>query len=187
MPERKKRFPDFSSIEPKTVLGDRAQRLETEWLLLAAGDEQDGMGFMTINWGGFGYLWHRPLAMIVVRESRNTLPYILRHNSFSLNVFDGTYKDKLLYCGRASGKNEDKAAKCGFTPSFQDGVPFFEEASEALVCKVMYSGKIEEANFIERKILEEWYSGEKHGGDMHRFFLASIETVLRNNGTTGLC
>lgn len=186
MPERKKRFPDFSAIDPKAVLGDRAHRLETEWLLLAAGDEQNGVGCMTINWGGFGYLWHRPLAMIVVRESRHTLPHILNTNQFSLNAFDAAYRDKLLYCGRVSGKTEDKIAKCGFTPAFQDGVPYFREASETLVCSVMYSGKIDEANFVERKILDEWYSGEKHGSDMHRFFLASIKTVLRKEETPGL-
>lgn len=171
----------FAECSPKTVTADCTRRLEKEWMLLTAGTAAQGVGTMTVNWGAFGYLWHRDLAMVVVRKSRNTLPLIESTGAFSLALFDESHREQLSYCGKISGKHEDKIARCQFTTLFSDGVPYFAEAHTVLICRVMYAGELDKAGFIERNILEEWYAKGVHNGDMHRMFLASIEKVLRKN------
>lgn len=169
----------FIAQSPKDRIGDCAQKLETSWMLLTAGNPESGPATMTISWGGFGYLWHKSLAFVVVRKSRHTLPYIEQNNAFSLSLFDEQYRDRLTYCGRVSGVREDKIAHCGFTTAFSGQVPFFIQARTVLVCSVMYAGDIEEAKFMQPAIFQQWYTTGEHAGDMHRFFCASVDQVLQ--------
>lgn len=174
------RIPEgFTAQSPKERIGDCAHRLETSWMLLTAGNPQTGVATMTINWGGFGYLWHRSLAFVVVRKSRHTLPFIEGNKAFSLSLFDEEYRDKLTYCGRVSGAREDKIAHCGFSTVFAGTVPLFTQARTVLLCSLMYAGDIEEAKFVQPEIFEKWYATGEHKGDMHRFFCASVDQVLQ--------
>ena len=172
-------IPGWSGISPYEIMGNSTRRLEKEWMLLTSGNPAEGAATMTINWGMFGFLWNRPAVFVAVRKSRHTLPFIERNKSFSLGVFAESYKDKLLFCGRNSGRDVDKISHCGFSTLFAGEIPFFAEAESVLLCRVAYSGNIIEDEFIDRSVYADWYSHGVHAGDMHTFFIASVTGALK--------
>ena len=46
-----------------------------EWMLITAGTPEN-FNMMTASWGGFGWLWNKPVAFIFVRPERFTFPLI---------------------------------------------------------------------------------------------------------------
>ena len=44
-------------------------KFDKEWALLTAGDSSK-FNTMTISWGGFGTLWHKPVITVYVRKNR---------------------------------------------------------------------------------------------------------------------
>ena len=62
---------------------------------------------------------------------------------FSLCVLPETYRKELAYCGKVSGRDEDKIAKCGFTVKHNNGVPFFKESRLVINCKKLYAQQMQ--------------------------------------------
>ena len=72
---------DISQVEmnPFTSIG-------LDDFLLSAGDES-GWNTMTAGWGGLGYMWGKPCCFVFVRESRYTLSFMDKFDSFSVSFF----------------------------------------------------------------------------------------------------
>ena len=84
------------NCNPFTLIGD-------EWMLVSAGNEASGYNTMTASWGGLGVIWNKPVATIYIRPQRYTKTFIDSQETFSLCVFDESYKKQLGYLGRVSG------------------------------------------------------------------------------------
>ncbi len=169
----------WNRISPREIMASSTQKLDKEWMLLTAGSASRGVATMTINWGMFGFIWNRDAVFIAVRKSRHTLPFIEENRAFSLGVFSEPYREKLTFCGRNSGFQVDKIKHCGFSTAFAGDIPFFIEADSVLLCRVMYSGDITEKGFIDQSAYADWYTHGVHTGDMHTFFIASVEDAIR--------
>ena len=141
-------------------------------LLLAAGDYDAGtFNFMTVGWGGIGYFWRRPLAMIMVRPSRYTYEFVERYPDFTLNLFPEEYSEKVAWCGANSGRQVDKVKHTGLTPTAGRRVaaPAFAEAELVLECRKVYWSELEPAHFLA-DFIEDNYPAK----DYHRLYLGEI-------------
>ena len=96
--------------------------LGKEWMLVSAGNEQDGCNTMTISWGHLGCLWgnNDPTAVIYLRPSRYTKTFVDKEEYFTLCVMDKSFKKQMAYLGSVSGRDEDKITKAGLTKVFAD-------------------------------------------------------------------
>ncbi len=114
-----------------------------KWMLLTAGDFKSGdFNPMTISGGFLGFIWNKPMAMVVVREQRHTLKFLERYPDFTLCAFPETFKEKLTFCGSKSGKDCDKVKEAGLIPVAASKVaaPAFEGAELVFECRKVYSG-----------------------------------------------
>ena len=154
-----------------------------EWMLLTAGNEENGYNTMTISWGHMGAMWGLaerklnmglPTVVVYARPKRYTKEFVDREGFFTLSVFDDTYKKALGYLGSHSGRDEDKVAKVGLTPMFTDGTTCFEEAKMVLVCRKLYHAPLLENGFVDADIVKENYP-EK---DFHEMYVGEIVKVL---------
>lgn len=145
-----------------------------EWMLLTAGNEENGYNTMTCSWGHIGSIWGTgggwPTAICYVRPQRFTKEFVDREEYYTLAFFGETYKKDLAYLGSHSGKDEDKLAKTGLTPVFRDGVTFFEEASLVLVCRKVYQAPLKEEYFVDKTIVEQHYPRK----DFHDLYIGQI-------------
>ena len=166
----------FKQISPEELNQNPFVVIGSEWMLIAA--EKGGKtNAMTASWGGVGIMWGKPAAFVFIRQTRYTKEFVDAGDHFTLNFFGGKFKKELGYFGRVSGRDEDKIAKTGMNVSTIENVPVFDDATTVLVCRKMYTQKLDEASFIDRKVLEQNYEiGSSES--MHSIYIAEIEKVL---------
>lgn len=146
-----------------------------DWMLITA--EKDGkVNTMTASWGGVGVIWNKNVATVYIRKSRYTKEFIDDGEEFSLCILPEQYRQELSYCGKVSGRNEDKVAKCGFTVKHQAAVPYFEESRLVLVCKKLYAQELNRQSFTKghESIADTCYGDN----DWHVMYIAEIQTIL---------
>ena len=144
---------------------------EPGWLLLTAGENRTGgYNSMTVSWGALGVIWHRPMAMVVVRPHRYTYEFIERCDTFSLCAFDDSYRPALELLGTLSGRDSNKMTDCGLTPLALTRIscPGFDEAKLILECRKMYFGDLDPKHFLADFIAEHYK------GDYHRMYFGEV-------------
>ena len=158
---------DISQVEmnPFTSIGQ-------DDFLLSAGDESS-WNTMTAGWGGRGYMWGKPCCFVFVRESRYTLSFMDKFDSFSVSFFPPEKKNILSFCGSHSGRDTDKAKGAGLTPVFLDDTVAFEEANLTFTLKKLSKHFIDKDGFISPEIKERWYKND----DYHYMFIGEIKNV----------
>lgn len=166
----------FKQISPEELNQNPFVAIGSEWMLIAA--EKGGKtNAMTASWGGVGIMWGKPAAFVFIRQTRYTKEFVDAGDHFTLNFFGGKFKKELGYFGRVSGRDEDKIAKTGMNVSTVENVPVFDDATTVLVCRKMFTQKLDEAGFIDRKVLEQNY--EIGSSDfMYSIYIAEIEKIL---------
>ncbi|MDR2656044.1 MAG: flavin reductase family protein [Oscillospiraceae bacterium] len=146
--------------------------LDDEWMLISA--EKDGKAnTMTASWGGFGILWSKPVAYIVLRPQRYTKEFVDAAERFSLSFFGGGQKKALGYLGTVSGRDSDKISQTGLTLKSENGVPYFEEAKTVLVCKKLFRQPMTAESFVVPEVARVNYPG----GDFHTLYIGEIEQI----------
>ena len=145
-----------------------------DWFLFTA--EKDGkVNTMTASWGGLGVMWGKDVAFVVIRPQRYTKEFIDTADTFSLSFFAEQDKSKLAYCGKVSGRNEDKIKNAGLTVTTCDNTPYFEEAKTVLICKKLFNQELNSDSFVDPEILKRWYPEN----DLHTLYIAEITHVLK--------
>ncbi len=161
-------------IKPADFAEKTFSLIGNEWMLITAGDQKK-CNTMTASYGSFGILFGKPVAQIYVRPERFTYQFLENQSYFSLSFFCEEYRKQLQYCGRASGRDEDKIATCGFTTQFdENGVPYFEEARLNLICRKIYAQDLDEALLSDEKIKQAVYSS----GGVHRMYVGEITDIF---------
>lgn len=164
----------FTEMKAKDLNMNPFTSFNNQWALLTA--EKDGkVNTMTVSWGGTGILRNKEVATVYIRPQRYTKEFVDNSDTFSLSFFSEEYKDKLTYCGRTSGRDEDKIAKTGLTVSHSDGIPFFEEAESVLLVKKLFVTEMKEENFIDKSLVPANYANN----DFHSIYIGEIVKALK--------
>ncbi len=149
---------------------------DTGWFLLSCGDfAAKHFNSMTISWGGFGTMWDRPIAMVVVRPTRYTFEFINQYDNFTLCAFSRDYRKALSLLGSKSGRDGDKIAESGLTPCAAAHVssPIFQEAELVVECRKLYWQDFDPSHFLDQKIFESYPQP-----NYHRMFYGEIISVV---------
>ena len=165
----------FVEIAP-TTLGDNVfQVIGRDAMLITAGTPAH-FNTMTASWGGWGHLWHRDVTFCFVRPQRHTLSFMEQAEYYTLCFFDKEHQAALDYCGSHSGRDVDKIAATGLTPTVDaTGAVYFAEARLALVCRKLYAQDLTADSFVDRAIIGEAYPE----ADFHRMYVGQIVHCLR--------
>lgn len=163
---------EFKTFETKEFQGNPFEMLDKEWMLVTAGKSGD-YNTMTASWGGFGFIWGKPVVMAVVRQSRYTLEFMEKYDYFTCSFFASEYRKALNLCGTKSGRGIDKAKEAGLTPIEVPGISAvtFEEARLTFVIRKLLHQDLSEQAFVDKELYTVNYSD----GDIHRLFIGAIE------------
>ena len=161
---------NFSSIDIYSIKDNVFDMLNNEWMLITAG-VPEGYNTMTASWGGFGFLWRKPIATTYIRPQRYTFQFAEKHDTFSLSFFGKGYRKALNFCGSKSGRDYDKALETGLTPVLTpNGNIAFQESRLIFDCKKLYADDIKPEFFIEKELDGSIYPTK----DYHRFYIGEI-------------
>lgn len=161
-------------IKPEELKDNPFKLVGSDWMLITAGTP-DSFNTMTASWGGFGVLWNKNIAWCVVRPTRYTYGFMEKAESFSLSFFTEDYRKALSLCGSKSGRDIDKAAAAGLTPTpgKLEGTTTFEQARLVIECRKLYYQDIDPAHFLDASIDRNY--PEK---DYHRMYIGEIINCL---------
>lgn len=148
--------------------------LKDKWMLITASKPDGTVNTMTASWGGFGVMWNKEVAFIVIRPQRYTREFVESSDSFSLTFFDKSYLKDLGYLGKVSGRDENKIERTNLAVVTKDNTPYFQEAKNVIFAKKLFVQRIEENAFLDNSIIERWYP-EK---DFHYLYIAEITKIL---------
>ncbi|MDR1707681.1 MAG: flavin reductase family protein [Prevotella sp.] len=148
--------------------------LKDKWMLITASKPDGTVNTMTASWGGFGVMWNKEVAFIVIRPQRYTREFIESSDFFSLTFFDKSYLKDLSYLGKVSGRDENKIEKTKLIVATENSIPYFQEANNIIFAKKLFVQRIEENAFLDNSIIERWYP-EK---DFHYLYIAEITKIL---------
>ena len=168
--------------------GSPVRRIADEWALITAGNTAANAGnwnTMTASWGALGELWNKDAAFVFIRPGRHTRAFVDDNVLFTISFFNEKYKKALDFCGEKSGRDCDKAGETGLTPIvFGEGIASgriagaiaFQEASEIIVCRKIYTHDIDPAHFLDPSI-----AGNYPKKDYHRMYVGEVLAMLTAN------
>ena len=78
-------------INPEQIGKTPFELIGKDWMLITA-QNGEKTNTMTASWGGFGVMWNKNVAYIVLRPQRYTKEFIDNSETFSLTFFDEKYK-----------------------------------------------------------------------------------------------
>lgn len=164
---------DFTKINVKDFTPD-SFGLKNKWMLVTASKPDGTVNTLTASWGGFGVMWNKEVAFVVIRPQRYTREFIESSESFSLTFFDNSHKKALSHLGNTSGRDEDKIAAAGLTVVWDNNIPYFKDAETAIFVKKLFVQRIQDDAFLDKSIVEKWYP-EK---DFHFLYIAEVTNIL---------
>ncbi len=163
----------FEKIDICDVNDSFVRLIRDDWALLTAG-EKGNYNTMTVSWGMLGELWGKDVVTVFVRPQRYTYEFMEKYDNFTLSFFGSEYRRALSFCGSKSGRDFDKAEKCGLT-AFETGESVaFEEAKLIIACRKTAFADMDPSKFIAPEI-EDNYSN----GDYHRAYIGEITGVFK--------
>ena len=151
--------------------------LDQEWALLTVGKKQN-MNTMTISWGGFGTLWHKPVVTVYVRPSRYTYELMENYEYFTISFYDKEYQKDLTLLGSTSGRDGNKIAFTRLTPDFLELAPSFQEANLTIVCKKLYFQDLDIKNINRDSIREAGIDRFYKGESAHRMYIGEVIDII---------
>ena len=132
---------------------------------------------MTITWGMMGVLFNMNVVTVFVEDSRYTKELMDWSGVFSISFFEGKQKSLLKYFDKVSGRRENKFATSGLTVNEHKGIPFVDDCSFAIVCRLVCRTKIKEEDIIDSDVIAKLYSGENKG-NTHTMYVGEIVDFL---------
>ncbi|MDR1518990.1 MAG: flavin reductase [Planctomycetota bacterium] len=163
----------FREIQPTDFTINPFERIGKEWMLIAAA--RDGaVNAMTAAWGGFGVMWRRNAAFMVIRPQRFTKEFVDAAPVFSLNFLGPERRETLDYFGSVSGRDEDKIGKSGLAVDFSDQAPYFAEAKLAVICRKLYAQPYKGEFFIDPRPERDCYPQK----DYHTLYVGEVIRIL---------
>jgi flavin reductase (DIM6/NTAB) family NADH-FMN oxidoreductase RutF len=144
-------------ILDKALLGNGA--------FLMVEDEDKSANPMTIGWASVGRIWSIPTLAVLVRRSRYTYGLLLQQDSFSVSVPRGNDLALALdFCGNNSGRDMDKADRCGISliPGKKVSAPVVGGCTLYYECRIVLRKQLEENDFCDQGILQNYYKESDH-------------------------
>lgn len=127
---------------------------------------------MTIGWGGIGYIWQKPVMMVMVRQSRYTWQLMEEAADFSVSLpVKGEMKKDLAIAGSKSGRDIDKFQECKLTAKNGRVIdsPVIGECNLVYECRTVYKQLMDPAH-LSPEIKEKMYAND----DYHVLYFAEI-------------
>ena len=133
---------------------------------------------MTIGWGSIGYMWQKPVIMVMVRYSRYTHHLMQQAPDFTLSLpVDGNLKSELGAAGSKSGRDGDKFDALGLTPQpgHRTASPVIAGGGLHYECRIVYRQPMK-AEDLDPEICSQMYGDD----DLHVLYFGEILDCYRD-------
>ncbi len=132
----------------------------------------DKLNTMTIGWGSFGYIWGKPVIMVMVRKSRYTYNIIENIDNFTISIpFKGRMRKELSYCGSYSGRDVNKFKECDLEAVSGQIVdsPIINGCNLHFECEIKFKQEMDK-ELLVTEYHDKWYPED----DFHTLYFGEV-------------
>ncbi len=133
---------------------------------------KEDINTMTIGWATYGFIWNKPMLMVMVRKSRHTYDIIEKSDNFTVSVpVNKDLKKQLAYCGTYSGRDVDKFKEMNLTFKKSKTVetPIIKECNFHYECKIVFKQDMD-PKYLSEEIIKRNYPID----DYHTLYFGQI-------------
>ena len=126
---------------------------------------------MTIAWGSIGFIWGKPIFMVMVRPSRYSFNNIESQEDFTVSIPLTDMSNALKICGSKSGRdiNKFEAASLELMPGQKVKTKAIKNCGLHFECKIMCKQAMDTTH-LNPEILNHKYAS----GDLHTLYYGEI-------------
>jgi flavin reductase (DIM6/NTAB) family NADH-FMN oxidoreductase RutF len=172
----------FKTLDTQAIPSDVFTLISKDCAVITAGTPSR-YNSMVAGWGGWGVLFSRPAAFLMLRSNRYTLDLIRQEQRYTMTFFDDTYKDDFMLFGQSSGRDSDEKMRATKLTAVQTptGNMTFKEAKLIIECKLVQVTTVSPNDFYteESKTFIEKAYAETH--DYHKLVFGEITYVWLSN------
>jgi len=162
----------MKNVDYLSVAEEVMQQIKAKGAFLVA-KFKDGkkINVMTIGWAAIGYMWRKPIMMVMVRKSRFTHHIIEQASSFTVNISTSDSEEALNFCGAKSGRDVNKFKECklSIVPAQKVDTPIINLPGFHYECKIVCKSEIN-PDFLCKEYKEDVYADN----DYHTFYFGEI-------------
>ncbi len=162
------------AVEPLSQAAETLEAVRQRGVLLVSQPLTGRPNVMTVASVTLGLVWERPVLTTLVRPSRYTDHCLRTSHDFTIAVLPPERAGDLLFCGRHSGREQDKLGALGLTtvPARTTRAPLIDEALITYECAVIHHLQVDR---------DELHPLVRHAhypdGDYHRIWFGEILSV----------
>lgn len=168
-----KQIPEVTKLTPKNYLEMLTPAMDAlshgRAFLTVKGDPANTM---VIGWGTIGYIWNRPVFMVVVRPQRHTYELINNSEDFTVSMpLTRDMTEQIRFAGSTSGRDGNKFEGHGLTPIAAQNVtsPVVKECQLHFECK-----KLLTQDMTADRMAEEVLTHSYPLRDLHTMYFGEI-------------
>jgi flavin reductase (DIM6/NTAB) family NADH-FMN oxidoreductase RutF len=168
----------FKAVEVKDIPEDVFTLIGKDFAVLTAGNSSH-YNSMVAGWGGWGILFSKPTAFLMLRSNRYTLELMRKEQRYTMAFFDNEFKDDIIQFGKQSGRNSDEKMKnteltAVETPS---GNMTFKEAKLIVECNLVQVTTVTPDDFYTEESKKFVIDAYAETGDYHKVVFGEITNV----------
>ncbi len=151
-------------------------------VMVSCGNTQEDYNIITIAWTGT-VCTNPPMTYVSIRPTRHSYKIIKETGAFVINLTTEAMVRGTDYCGVRSGKEEDKAAKMGFTyEPTEIAAPMIKESPVNILCKVVEVKALGSHDMFLAEVVGVYVDGT-YMDDHNKFHLDQAGLMAYSHGT----
>jgi flavin reductase (DIM6/NTAB) family NADH-FMN oxidoreductase RutF len=172
----------FKAIEAKDIPEDVFTLIGKDFAVLTAGNKQH-YNSMVAGWGGWGIMFSKPTAFLMLRSNRYTLELMRKEQSYTMAFFDYEYKNDIMEFGKQSGRDSDEKMRNTRLTAVEtpDGNISFKEAKLIIECKLVQVTTVSPDDFYADESRKFVVDAQAETGDYHKAVFGEITKVWVKN------
>jgi len=168
----------FKAIEPKDIPEDVFTLIGKDFAVLTAGNKEH-YNSMVAGWGGWGILFSKPTAFLMLRSSRYTLELMRKEQSYTMAFFDPEYKNDVMEFGKQSGRDSDEKMRNTRLTAVETptGNMSFKEAKLIIECKLVQVTTVSPDDYYTEESKKFVVDAQAETGNYHKVVFGEITGV----------
>jgi len=172
----------FKAIDVKDMPEDVFTLIGKNFAVLTAGNPSH-YNSMVAGWGGWGILFSKPAAFLMLRSNRYTLELMRKEQRYTMTFFADEFKDEIMQFGKQSGRDSDEKMKNTKLTAVEmpSGNITFKEAKLIIECNLVQVTTVTPDDFYTEESKKFVIGAHAETKDYHKVVFGEITNVWVQN------
>jgi len=168
----------FKTIGEQEIPGDVFTLISKDCAVVTAGTPER-FNSMVAGWGGWGVLFGKPTAFLMLRSNRYTLELMRKEQRYTMSFFDDEYRGDYMLFGQKSGRESDEKMRSTKLTAVQtpSGNTAYKEAKLIIECRLVQVTTVSPGDFLTEESKKFIADAHAETHDYHKLVFGEITNI----------